>query len=293
MEKLSLNSYAKLNLYLEVINKRKDNYHNISTVFERISLCDKITLSLRRDKQIKIISRSRDIPKDKTNLAFESAKLLLDSLGIKRGVTIKIEKNIPVGSGMGGGSSNAASVLLGLNRLLHLRLSQNQLVCLAKKVGSDVPFFIYETPFARGEAKGDCIEPLKSLSRLKLWHVLVVPKIKVSTPLIYKNWDKFSKNLGLTSPGHDVKMLTSALRKKHLGMIGVSLFNNLEPITARIYPEVAVIKSKFSLLGLEFNLMSGSGPTIMALASSRKQAFSIYRQLVKNKQWRVFRVKTL
>ncbi len=288
-----LKSYAKLNLYLEVLNRRKDNYHNIKTLFERISLCDKITLKSRPDKQIKIISYSPDIPKDSSNLAFRSAKLLQDSLKIDKGVEIGITKRIPVGSGMGGGSSNAAFVLLGLNKLWKLHLSRAKLVSFAKKIGSDVPFFIYNLPFALGEAKGDEIKPLSSLRGVRLWHVLVVPKIKVSTPMIYKNWDKNREILGLTRPKYNVNMLALALRRKDLAAVNLALFNNLEPITAKIYPELKPIRDKLNLLGLQSILMSGSGPAIMAIASSRKEAVSAYRQLKKDKFWQVFVTRTL
>lgn len=287
-----LKSYAKLNLYLEVLNRRKDNYHNIKTLFERISLCDKITLKSRPDKQIKIISHSPDIPKDSSNLAFRSAKLLQDSLKIDKGVEIKITKRIPVGSGMGGGSSNAAFVLLGLNKLWKLHLSRVKLVGFAKRIGSDVPFFIYNLPFALGEAKGDEIKPLSSLRGVRLWHVLVVPKIKVSTPMIYKNWDKNREILGLTRPKYNVNILTLALRRKDLAAVNLALFNNLEPITAKIYPELKPIRDKLNLLGLQSILMSGSGPAIMAIASSRKEAVSAYRQLKKDKFWQVFVTRT-
>jgi len=288
-----LNSYAKLNLYLEVINRRKDNYHNIKTLFERISLCDIITLKPRQDKIIKIISHSADIPHDETNLAYKSAKILQDSFRVNRGVEIKINKRIPVGSGMGGGSSNAATVLCGLNKLWKLNLSRAKLAGFGRQIGSDVPFFIYDSAFALGEAKGDCIKPLNSLKGIRLWHVLVVPKIKVSTPLIYRKWDKNSSILGLTRPAYNVNILPLALKKKNLALLSSSLFNSLEPVTAGMYPELKKIRVKLALLGLRSILMSGSGPTMFGITSSRKEAVFLYRQLKKKKSWQVFVTRTL
>jgi 4-diphosphocytidyl-2-C-methyl-D-erythritol kinase len=288
-----LNSYAKLNLYLEVINRRKDSYHNIKTLFERINLCDIITLKARQDKIIKITSNSADIPKDATNLAYKSAKILQDSFRVNRGVEIKINKRIPVGSGMGGGSSNAAVVLCGLNRFWKLNLSRAKLVSLGKKIGSDVPFFIYDCAFALGGAKGDVIKPLSSLKGIKLWHVLVVPKIKVSTPLIYRKWDKNSSNLGLTRPAYNVNILPLALKKKDLALLGSSLFNSLEAVTAKIYPELKKIRAKLGFLGVRSILMSGSGPTMFGITSSRKEAVFLYRRLRKEKFWQVFVTRTL
>lgn len=289
-KRLILNSCAKLNLYLEVLNKRRDGCHNITTIFERISLSDKIILKPRRDKKIKIICCSPGVPADKSNLAYASAKLLRETCGIREGVDIKIIKRIPVGAGLGGGSSNAATVLLGLNKLWGLNLTQGKLARLARSIGSDVPFFIYDAPFALGTARGDRIRPLKALAKVKIWHVLAVPTIKVRTPRIYKEWDKYS---GLTRPKYDAKILSLALRKSNLSLISRSLFNSLERITAKLYPEVVRIKERFIDLGLKAILMSGSGPAVFAVVPSRKEAASLCRQLKEEKKfWRVFASQT-
>ena len=286
-----VDSCAKLNLYLAVINKRKDGYHNIKTVFERIGLSDRIILKPRRDNKIKIICSSPLVPKGKTNLAYRSAKLLQDSFLVKKGVDIEIRKRIPVGAGLGGGSSNAAAVLLGLNKLWGLNLGQNKLLKLAAGIGSDVPFFIYDTPFAMGSGRGEKIKPLKALGNVKLWHVLVVPKIEVLTPVIYNKWDSYSR---LTSRPHGDKILTSALKKSDLSLIAKSLFNSLERVTSGLYPEVARIKERFISLGLKAVLMSGSGPAVFATVPSRKEAVSLCRQLKEeNKFWQVFASQTL
>jgi 4-diphosphocytidyl-2-C-methyl-D-erythritol kinase len=310
VEGLTLNSYAKLNLYLVVLNKRRDNYHNIQTIFERIDLSDKITLRPRRDKKINIICKSRDLPKDNSqNLAYLSAKLLQDSFNIDRGVDIGIIKRIPVGSGLGGGSSNAAGVLMGLNKLWKLNLKTSKLVSMARDIGSDVPFFIYNTPFAQGKARGDKIKPLALLKKVKLWHILVVPRTKVLTPIIYKEWDKrvssgeragltppflqikksSGERAGLTRPKYDAKILFLALRKNDLSLLAEALFNSLEQLTAKLYPEVRRIKETLLALGLKSILMSGSGPAIFSIVSSRKEAVSLGRQLEKkDRSWQVF-----
>ena len=296
MNKLILNSYAKINLYLEVINKRRDNYHNIKTVFERISLSDKIVLTSRQDKQIKIICDHPDVPCDNSNLCSRSAKLLQDNFQVDKGVEIKIVKRIPVGAGLGGGSSNAAFVLLGLNELWKLNLSQAELARLAKKIGSDVAFFIYNIPFAKGTRRGEKIEPLKALNNLRLWHILIVPGIKVSTALIYRKWDACQNNelQGLTRSKYNVKILTLALQKKDLGLIGKSLFNSLEQVSIKLYPEIRRIKEWLIHRHMQSILMSGSGPAVFGVVSSRKEAVSLCRQLRrKNRAWRVFVVRTV
>lgn len=284
---LLLNSYAKLNLYLEVLELRKDSYHNLKTLFERIDLADKIILKPREDKKIKIICNSADVPCDNTNLAYRSAKLLQDRFNIHRGVDIKIIKRIPVGAGLGGGSSNAATALLGLNILWRLELKQAQLLNLARAVGSDVGFFIYNCPFAWGSGRGDRIKPLKSLNNLRLWHILVAPKIKVSTPFIYKEWDKYFK-------GKKTRLTSIKYNAKMLNLTGRDLFNRLEIITAKLYPQVRQVKDKLRDMGVKSILMSGSGPAVFGIVSSRKEAVSLKAQLkADSNSWQVFAVKTV
>lgn len=298
MDTLRLNSYAKLNLYLEVLNKRKDNYHNIETVFERIDLGDTLILKSRPDKKINISCGLSGVPKGHSNLAYRASRLLQESFNVDKGVNIKIIKRIPVGAGLAGGSSNAASVLIGLNKLWRLNLSKDKLARLAGKIGSDVPFFIYNSPFAEGKGRPDRIKPLRGLSGLRLWHILVVPKIKISTPFIYKKWDDFNKALrkkervGLTRTRYNVKMLILALKKKSLFLVGQALFNSLEQISAKLYPQINCIKEKLSRLGVQSILMSGSGPAVFGVVSSRKEALFLGRQLKKNSFWRVFVTRT-
>lgn len=291
MNTLIFKSFAKLNLFLQVLNKRPDNYHNIETLFERISLFDSITLTLRRDKVIRIICSDPNVPADENNLCYKSAKLLQDSLKVKKGADVKIVKRIPVGAGLGGGSSDAAGVLLGLNKLWKLNIPLNRLVTFSKQIGCDLPFFIYNTSFAKGSSRGDRIIPLGELKNLCLWHILAVPDINVSTPLIYKEWDKIS---GLTRPEYDVNIITSALRKKAFSLIPLLLYNGLEEATIRLYPQVRQIKKALSRLGVKSILMSGSGPAVFGIVASRKEAVRVSNKLKKTGNfWRVFVVKTV
>lgn len=326
---LTLNSYAKLNPYLAVLDRRKDNYHNIETIFERIDLCDKIIFNRRPDKKIKITCDSAGVPLNSSNLAYKAARLLQDSFKPAGGLDLKIIKRIPVGSGLGGGSSNAATVLKGLNKLWGLGLSRHKLVGYAKKIGADVPFFIYDVPFAQGLGRGDKIRRLNSLERRRFWHILVVPAIKVSTPLIYRKWDiKYNrasakagltphlfniqkipkymnpallrkygmnkiKGAGLTIPPYNVNILYLALRRNNFSLLGRALFNGLEQITAKTYPEIRRIKEKLAQLGLKSVLMSGSGGAVFGFVSSRKEAGALAAKLKKNRGWQVFVTRTL
>lgn len=316
VETLTLPSYAKLNLYLEVLKKRPDGYHALKTIFERISLSDTITFRVLPAITVKVSCDSPEVPPGERNLAFRACRLLQDELGIKQGVEIKIHKRIPVASGMGGGSSNAACVLLGLNKLWKLQLKQGKLLALAEKLGCDVPFFIYNTPFALGEARGDKIKPLSAFKRTCLWHLVAVPKIMVSTPRIYAAWDAevsasqkcasskasirnrfvqekrrltppllrrktgfLAARAGLTIARSNVKLLNLGLSEKDPAKIACGLFNSLQAVTFKLYPELMQLEVKLKDLGLKSILMSGSGPAIFGILSSRKEAELLGRQL--------------
>jgi len=281
-----LKSYSKVNLYLQVLNKRKDKFHNIKTIFERIGLCDKIILKIRRDNVIRVKCANPAVPLDDSNLCYRSARLLQEKLKANSGADITIVKNIPVGAGLGGGSGNAAATLMGLNSLWKLNLSRKKLAKLGAQIGSDVAFFIHDVSFALGTGRGERILPLLGKGRVKLWHVLVVPKIHVSTPLIYQKWDEIS---ALTAPGDGVKIFLPALRKTNLSRISENLFNSLEPITIRLYPEVQRVKNELSKLGLKTILMSGSGPAVFGIVNSRKEALLLSRKLARDhSSWRIF-----
>ena len=288
---LAVKSFAKLNLYLQVLNKRKDNFHNLSTLFCRIDLADTIILKRRKDGLIKIKCNSRLVPGDKTNLGWRAAELLKQELKLDSGLDIEIKKRIPVGAGLGGGSANAASVLSGLNKYWNLKLSKKRLARLGAKLGSDVGFFIYNTKFAQGRGRGDKIKPLASLDKLKLWFILVYPKLKVSTPLIYQKFDSFS---GLTRPRCNVKILTSELLKNGSRIDPKYFFNSLEIVTTSFYPVVNQVKNAFSGMGLEKIMMSGSGPAVFALCNGPKQARDLKNKLArKYKTWQVFVTSTV
>ena len=304
-------SPAKLNLYLGVINQRVDNYHNIKTVFERITLSDTVILKARRDKKIIIHCAAKAVPKDKTNLAWQAAKLLQKFLKQDRGIDITIVKRIPVGAGLGGGSSNAASVLLGLNKLWGLGISRKKLAVLAAGVGSDVAFFIHERAFALGSGRGEKIKLLPGTDKVKLWHILVVPKLHVSTPYVYKKWDAAERSFsltpsflgtkknyrieraGLTRARQDVKILLSALKNKNLRLLAGSLFNGLERVSFKLYPRVRELKRRLGGLGVEPALMSGSGPAVFGIVASKREAVSLRRKLEsRNGSEEVFVVRT-
>jgi 4-diphosphocytidyl-2-C-methyl-D-erythritol kinase len=295
-----LRSYAKINVSLEILEKRPDSYHNLKTIFERISLADTVSLKLLPDARILVKTNRADLPGDTSNLVYRAADLLQRTHDIKKGVCIGLHKRIPVGAGLGGGSSNAATVLVGLNRLWKLGLSRKKLAAYAGTIGSDVPFFVYDCPFAVGLGRGEMIRPLPSLRKTSFWHVLVVPRVTVSTPFIYHQWDRGEKirkkrrARRLTKGGFDVKILTLELKRHELSRISAHLYNSLEWVTVQLFPVVRLVKKRLEDSGMKPVLMSGSGPAVFGIAASRKEAISVYRQLKnENRFWEVFVARTI
>ncbi len=292
---ITLHPYAKINLYLKVLDKRKDNFHNLVTLFERIDLRDTIALRCRRDKLIKVSCAAPGVPRDNSNLCARSAQLLQDRFRLPCGFDIRITKRIPVGAGLGGGSADAAAVLSGINKLCGLKLPLKKLADLGQEIGSDVPFFLYQAPFAEARGRGELIRPLAGLKKTRLWHILVVPRVHVSTPLIYRWWDELTAQKGqLTSPKYGVKILNLALRKRRFPLKPEIFFNSLEEVTCRFYPEVRRVKAALAKIGVKIILMSGSGPAVFGVAASRKEAVAFRRKLNQlGHNWRVFAVKTV
>jgi len=289
-----IKSYAKINLYLEVLKKRKDHYHQIVTLFERIDLSDQISIRPRADKAIRIISTHPDIPKDKTNLAYRAADFLKRGFAIERGVDIKIDKRIPVACGLAGGSSNAASALLLLNRLWKLKLTRKELIAYGKKLGADVPFFLADTAFALGMGRGDDIRPLRTIKK-RFWHVLVVPRLKVSTQKVYLRLDELlgkKKVVRLTNTGNDVKILLHRLKQAKIPLLRNSLFNRLQMSTLNLYPQLNQLKNLILDSGLPAVQMSGSGPAMYGIFSSKKEASARCRKLSGHRKYDTFIART-
>ncbi len=284
MNTLRLNSPAKLNLVLNVLGKRPDGFHDLRTIFERIDLHDTITLKKTAGK-ISIRCNNPQVPKGPKNLAYQVAQILQRDFHLAHGVEITIHKRIPVAAGLAGGSSNAAAVLQGLNRLWNLKLPQKQLIEYAAKVGSDVAFFLYDTPYALGEGRGDQISkiPIKT----KLWHVLVTPRVKIYTRNVFaclagpsRRWlaeadRRAAVNLKLTRKRDDVNILLPFLRGNNLYSVGSHLWNDLEPAILSLKSHWGPLKSKLLDAGAVAVCFSGSGPSIFGLAKSQKHAQAI------------------
>lgn len=285
MRPISLRSPAKLNLYLKVIGKRPDGYHELKTIFERIDLFDDIRLTATPSGRIRIVCDHPQVPKGPQNLVYKVAAMLKKDFGITQGVEVRIRKRIPVAAGLAGGSSNAATVLSGLNRLWRLGLDRNGLVDYACKVGSDVAFFLYDCPWGLGTGRGEVIRRLDLT--VKLWHVLVVPKVRMLTPKVYG-----AMNLKLTKFGDDVSILTRYLGQNDVRKVGSLLFNDLEAPIALLKPNLLKIKENIQALDVAGTAFSGSGPSIFSVVESKKKADRI-AAILKRRYSQVFVVRTL
>lgn len=273
---------AKLNLFLDVLNKRPDGFHNILTLFERISLADTIRLTEINNDEIVIMSSSEDIPRDQGNLAYQAADLLRRSQGIKKGVKIELKKEIPVGAGLGGGSSDAASTLMGINKLFGLKLSKGTLVSYANRLGSDVAFFILNKRFAIGKERGGELGPVVMPNSLIFWHILFVLPIKIMTKDVYGLWDKLQnskKSLKLTKKPHDVNILISYLKRNDVSSLNRNIYNQLSETVMNSYGLVSGLKADLLKSGLKHVHMSGSGPTLFTTFKKQKEAQTAFEDM--------------
>jgi 4-diphosphocytidyl-2-C-methyl-D-erythritol kinase len=261
---------AKINLTLDVLYKRADGYHEVEMVMQTIDLSDHLTLQPLAEDCIQISCPIPYIPIDERNLAYKAASLIKRTFDIRHGVHIHIEKRIPVAAGLAGGSSDAAAVLRGLNRLWNLNLSLDELAQLGASIGSDVPFCVYGgTAVARG--RGEKIERIFHTSP-HVWVVLVKPPIAVSTADVYGALDV--RNI---TRHPDTGAMIQALRADNpVPLIAQHLGNVLEEVTFRKHPEVERIKKKMYEFGAQGALMSGSGPTVFGIADRESRACRIY-----------------
>lgn len=292
-ETLEIPSRAKINLFLDVLGTRPDGYHDLVTLFERITLKDTIRLTGISSDEIVVTSSGEAIPTDETNLAYRAADLIRRSQGIKRGVRIDIEKVIPVGAGLAGGSSNAASVLVGLNKLFGLKLDKKTLLAYANRLGSDVAFFVFNKSYALGLGRGGELKAVSLPKKRILWHLLFSPAIQVLTRDVYGLLDREEK-IKLTKKTPDVNILISCLREKDLVSLNRHIYNRLSETVMRSYSLVSDLRRDLLKAGLEVVHMSGSGPTLFSVFLSRQEAEKARKKLSRRFQdrCRIYLVST-
>lgn len=281
MNTLDIPSPAKINLFLKVVGKRADGYHELETLMCRVDLFDIVTLSFDQPS-ISVQCTHPEVPEDKRNLAYKAAALFFEAMAKDHGVSIFIEKVVPVGAGLGGGSGNAAAVLMGLNQHYGFPFSNKEIMDMGLKVGADVPFFLFQhTAVARGV--GEHLEPVYGVPPWSA--VLVFPKCQISTAWVYEHL-----NLGLTNCEENY-MFSRFF--KDLSKHKILLCNDLEQVTVKKFPEINIIKTAFLDLGAEAALMSGSGPTVFALFQDRQQAFPAFQKIRQQQGWDTFLVNLL
>lgn len=274
-------SPAKINLFLQITGKRQNGYHDLFTLMCCISLYDTVSLSFGT-KHTTVSCNNTEVPEDKSNLAVRAANLFFKTLHKNEGVKIRLEKKIPVAAGLGGGSSNAASVLLGLNRYYGQPLSQDQLMSIGLSIGTDIPFFIFRKP-AIVSGIGEKLEAYEGLKPFQI--LLVCPKFAVSTKEIYKNL-----NLELTNCN---KKLRNIVFKKKVFDIKKHLCNDLKNVTASICPDVNKAKETLLSCGAIGALMSGSGPAVFGIFPDFNKALIAYNAILNKHSWSVFQAEIL
>ncbi len=276
---------AKVNLYLKVLGRREDGYHQIVSLMQMVGLYDLLTLR-QNDSGITIEVEDAPLSADRSNLVVRAAEALqqaaFSSSRRSKGVSIRLVKRIPIAAGLGGGSSDAAATLIGLNRLWSLGWSRRRLSELGARLGSDVPFFLYG-PTAWVSGRGEEIEPAPPVDGG--WIVLVNPGLSVSTASVYR---EFSRRLGLTKKRSEISMNRFLIRRPSVGELLRHPYNDLESVTLAAYPELLRIKTELQTLGGEGVLMSGSGPTLFArfgTAAAAKRAAAAFENRLPLKVW--------
>ncbi|WP_333677729.1 4-(cytidine 5'-diphospho)-2-C-methyl-D-erythritol kinase [Muricomes intestini] len=264
MRQIELKALAKINLGLDVLGRRENGYHDVRMVMQSIYLYDDVKIERTKKPGIEIKTNLYFLPVGENNIAYKAAALLLEEFRIKEGVIITLDKHIPVAAGMAGGSSNAAAVLFGMNRIFGLGLSQKGLMARGIKLGADVPYCIM-----RGTVLAEGIgEELTELPPMPKCTVLIAkPPISVSTKTVYEALDA---RKGLNHP--DINRLIEGLETGNLPYIASAMGNVLEEVTIPLHPVIEDIKNEMKTAGALNAMMSGSGPTVFGLFENKTQA---------------------
>lgn len=260
---------AKINLTLDTLYKRDDGFHEVSMVMTTVDLNDNLSFEKRTDRKIVIHSEHQFVPTDRRNLAYQAALLMMRCYKIETGVTITIDKHIPIAAGLAGGSADAAATFRGMNALYELGLELEELAQISSELGSDIPFCVFGgTALATG--RGEIIERLPKPPHA--WIVLAKPEISVSTKTIY----------GALKPGKNKpqsEMMKQAIINNDYEQILSTLKNDLEEVTVKKYPQVKKLLGNMKESGSEGALMSGSGPTVFGIVRKERQGILLYNAM--------------
>lgn len=268
---------AKLNIHLSITGRRPDGYHELLSIMVPVSLVDRIEVAAGPEKRIRLSYSGKAVPEDETNLVWKAARTFMFRAGIRQGASIHLHKEIPVAAGMGGGSSDAAAVLMALNEIWPGRLEAADIFGAAVELGADVPFFLSAVPsLARGIG-----EDLESLDYWPdLWYVIIRPALEVSTAWVYEQVE-----MGLTRP--EKGYIFNILNQNSFSVSDL-LENDLEHVTEPRFPVVTRIKRAMLEAGAEGSLMTGSGPTVFGVFRSRSKAEAAAQKLIPQNLGEVF-----
>jgi len=263
---------AKVNLCLHVVGKRKNGYHDLAMIMQSVALYDRLTVELLAGEDVEVVCPGLALRDGEPNIVERAVYLLREHLGSRQGVRVLVEKQIPAAAGLGGGSSDAAAVLMALNDLMRAGLSRSELMALGVRIGADVPFFLYgKTAWATGV--GECLQPWPGVPQMTL--VLVNPGVSVSTAWVFQN-------LGLTRTGPIARIPRFPVETSGLVRL---LHNDLEVVTCQHYPVITTIKERLVASGAEGALMSGSGPTVFGIFAERECAERAAAELARENEW--------
>lgn len=268
---------AKINLALDVLRKREDGYHDLCMIMQTVSLYDEI--DIERDFTISIDSNKKDIPLDNRNLAWKAAEAFFEYTKIDGGCKIYIKKVIPDGAGLGGGSSNAAQVILALNEIYNTELSSEEMQKIAVKIGADVPFFIVKG-CCLAEGIGEILTPIENSA--DVFVLIYKPDFSISTKWVYENLNLQDKKQ------HNLKVDLHLLKDKNNTFFKDKMFNVLEDVSVTKYPEISNIKTMLNDLGAEGAMMTGSGSAVFGIFTDETLAKKAFKTLKNNN---VFLVK--
>lgn len=268
---ISLKALAKINLGLDVVRRREDGYHEVRMIMQTIQLYDRLDIKRTQEPGIQIQTNLSFLPVNENNLIYKAAKLLMDEFSITDGVSVKLDKRIPVAAGMAGGSTDAAAMLIGVNRLFSLGLTKRQLMERGVQIGADVPYCIMRGT-ALAEGIGEALSPLPPMVKCPV--LIAKPSISVSTKFVYQNL-----KLDDTTIHPDIDRLIDDIKAKNLHDITAHMGNVLETVTIPNYPVIDEIKKDMLSNGAVGAMMSGSGPTVFGLFDDEDTAKKAYKAM--------------
>ena len=270
---LNLKAYGKINLGLDVLRRREDGYHEVRMIMQTVGIYDRIDLEQRDEPGIEVETNLHYLPTNENNLVYKAAHLLMEEFSIKKGLRIKLKKFIPVAAGMAGGSSDAAAVLFGVNKMFGLGLTLKELMDRGVKIGADVPYCLMRGT-ALAEGIGEILTPLPPMPQCKV--LIAKPSVSVSTKYVYENLhaDQLRKD-----QHPDIDGMIQGIRAGDLYAVAEKFGNVLETVTQKQYPVIREIKEKMKEMGAVNAMMSGSGPTVFGLFVNPAAAEAAYEEI--------------